>query len=588
MAQRDTVSLDAVLPNSVQISEMPEADLQNVREDRELGGGGGAGQETTVPKLNASLRAEIVAMRTLLVESCDRLMKMADGQPRILLNSPSRQQHEQHKVHLLPLEEKPTAAERSIGHASSEPPKQSVLATVRDSTKGKLVTPLGTRGTLDSQGTKITMRSVESRGRKGQQVAPRVFIDAEGLKQELKNKLSKTPYNVAALYWETGCAQQIARSYAFEYTTGLCIILNAVWIGVDTDLNDAATLADAEPMFVIVENLFCIYFFAEWLVRFLAFKLKMKGLRDHWFLFDTGLVVCMILETWILSIIAAIVGTADLPSLAVFRVLRLTRMTRMVRLVKFFPELAVMMKAMRTGIRSVFWTLIFLLTLVYGFAVLFTQLLEGKTQPEGSMARENFAHVRDSVSTLLLLGALPDQADMMQQMGKKHAIYYLLLLIYLFFASITLMNMLTGTLTEVVRVISQVEREEAKLIQLRQSLEDIMASNDNDHNGYMNREEFLDLLTKTKYAHILNDMGIDVPGLLDLADSIFEDVDRELSFDEFTTIIFGLRDQNSATVKDLSELRTNIMLEVRKLAETLKSSDPDKTRKDRQSVMYAQ
>lgn len=237
----------------------------------------------------------------------------------------------------------------------------------------------------------------------------------------------------------------------------------------------------------------------------------------------------------------------------------------MARLVKFFPEFAVMLKAMIIGIRSVFWTLVFLCTLVYGFAITFTQLLDGKNQPEGSVARANFQYVRDSWSTLLLLGALPDQREMMKDLGNLHPGFWLLMLIYLFFASITLMNMLTGTLVEVVRVISQVEYEEAKLTHLRQSLEEIMQSNDMDCNGTLNHQEFLGILTETKYSHVLNDLGIDVPGLIDLVDAIFEDdEERELTFDDLTTVVFGLRDQNAATVKDLSEQSNMIVAEVKK------------------------
>jgi hypothetical protein len=52
----------------------------------------------------------------------------------------------------------------------------------------------------------------------------------------------------------------------------------------------------------------------------------------------------------------------------------------------------------------------------------------------------------------------------------------------------------------------------------------------------------------------LTEVGVDVIGLVDFADVIFED-DDELSFGRFMEIVLELRGSNSATVKDIIELR---------------------------------
>eukprot|EP00971_Amphidinium_carterae_P042199 829386-Amphidinium_carterae.1 len=101
-----------------------------------------------------------------------------------------------------------------------------------------------------------------------------------------------------------------------------------MWIGIDTEWNNS-TLKEAdgslplEPYSELVENLFCVYFTIEVLMRFIAFKEKSRIVRDMWFVFDTTLVLLMILETWVFRIIEALGGDqgSSLASEGVARVL---------------------------------------------------------------------------------------------------------------------------------------------------------------------------------------------------------------------------------------------------------------------------
>ena len=76
-------------------------------------------------------------------------------------------------------------------------------------------------------------------------------------------------------YHDTGLAQRIAKSPMFENVTlsiawasaqratyearwvSCEVCLSALWIAVDADLNTAAALIDADPVFQIMENVFC-------------------------------------------------------------------------------------------------------------------------------------------------------------------------------------------------------------------------------------------------------------------------------------------------------------------------------------------
>ena len=137
------------------------------------------------------------------------------------------------------------------------------------------------------------------------------------------------------------------------------IFLNAIWIGIDIELNHADVLAEADVGFILAENLFCFFFSAELLIRFLLYTRKVYALKDMWFLFDLFLVALMIVETWcmplvhLLSASPAGASTGGLSVLRVARVMRVLRTARMARLVRLMPELMILVKGMMVAFRSV-------------------------------------------------------------------------------------------------------------------------------------------------------------------------------------------------------------------------------------------
>ncbi len=62
------------------------------------------------------------------------------------------------------------------------------------------------------------------------------------------------------------------------------IFLNAIWISIDIEFNDAAIISEADWGFILVENLFCTYFTGELLIRFATYKRTCNAFKDAWFL----------------------------------------------------------------------------------------------------------------------------------------------------------------------------------------------------------------------------------------------------------------------------------------------------------------
>jgi hypothetical protein len=419
-----------------------------------------------------------------------------------------------------------------------------------------------------------------------------VFADAAAMKEKVRAAIGKPEYNVADCYHESGWAQWLATNLIFEQITLSVIFFNAIWIAVDADLNKEAVLSHAKPEFQIAENSFCTFFLFELGTRFTAFKYKRNCLRDRWFVFDAFLVILMVVETWILVVIFVYLdslgsgnGTnlGDASSLRLLRLLRLTRMARLARLLRAMPELMILIKGMVVAMRSVFFTLCLLGIIVYLFAIAFSQLTAGTEI--GSLY---FATVPDSMTSLLLRAALPDVADMVYEVSNESVIYGVVLLFFILFASLTVMNMLVGVLCEVVSVVSAVEKETLVVNFVQGQLRAILEHFCEDaEDSLMTKIEFTKLLGNPTAARALNEVGVDVLGLLEITDFLFKDA-KKISFPDFMEMVLELRGSNTATVKHIVDLQRFVHLELQRnmmemgkhcedMSETIKKSiDQDK------------
>lgn len=410
----------------------------------------------------------------------------------------------------------------------------------------------------------------EDDGEKKKQEVKAVFVDAAAMKEKVKEAVMKPEYDVKNFYKTKGICQKIARSTFFDNLTVVIIGLNAIWIAIDTDHNSSPTLVDAHLVFQIGENSFCFYFAGEVLIRFMAFAHKPDCMKDAWFMFDTALVIMMICETWILNCVFWVLGgdnTAGLGNASVMRLvrlLRLTRMTRMVRLLRALPELMILVKGISVATRSVFFTLCLLVTVIYIFAIAFTQLAL-----DTPLEKEYFASVPASMNTLLLKGTLPDLAELVNNIGDENWGMAAMMLLFILISTLTVMNMLVGVLCEVVSVVSAVEKEQMTVQFVKTKLLSLLEDTgiDQDGNKLLSKREFETLLLMPEGARIIQEVGVDVVGLVDFADHIFKD-GVELSFPDFMELVLQLRGSNTATVRDVVDLRKFVTTQLHEELET--------------------
>jgi hypothetical protein len=341
-------------------------------------------------------------------------------------------------------------------------------------------------------------------------------LDIKQLEQEIADQ--EDEYIVENRYHDTGVFQAIARSFAFTYFTLFVILSNAIFLGVDEELNKKDFLWESDWPFVAAENFFCCYYVIEIGVRFFAFKHKRDSLRDGWFTFDLILVLLMIAETWITGLAVLISDTSfNLPT-APLRLLRMLRLSRLVRLARNQPELITMVKGMRKAMRAVVSTCGLLFLLVYAWAIVLHALLK----EEETMSRW-FGTLPLCMWTLLMDGTLLDSTgivltkarDLGWPSGTVSVIFFFA---FMGMSAFMMMNLLIGVLCEVVSQVSSQERDEAGIKLVKESIMEELVRHDVDGSGTISNQELINVLSNPRSRLVLKTLKVDLNYLHDFRD----------------------------------------------------------------------
>jgi voltage-gated sodium channel len=380
-----------------------------------------------------------------------------------------------------------------------------------------------------------------------------MFPDKNQMKKQLQETLIVKEYDVRDCYWESGCAQKIARSNFFEMLT-ICVIgLNAMWIAVDTDHNNADNLMEADLQFQIAENLFALYFFAELMLRFVAFECKKNCLYDFWFIFDSLLVIQVVMETWLMYLIWFISDgqlSFSAGPMTLLKIVRLCRTARIVRLLRMFPELLVLIRGIGIAIRSVFFTLVLLIVLTYVFSI----CLKIMTVGDPEINEQYFPTVWAGAKNMLLWAIVPDLEDKFDIISSAGFLSTIMFTAFIFIVSLTMLNMLIGVLVEVIGVVSSLEREQLEINHMKDGLAQLLLQADVECSGEVTIKEFVRLLSNNSAVQFLASVGIDAVALVDISEYMFKGSDT-YEYSDMVGALLELRGSNTCTVKDIISLR---------------------------------
>lgn len=381
--------------------------------------------------------------------------------------------------------------------------------------------------------------------------------------------------------YHNGCCGNLARSITFYAFSVLMVLFNVCWLGYEANYNEATSLYKAKLRYIIMENVFCAFFSIELLIRFCAYRRKCDSLKDYWFDFDLCLVILAVGECYVLPLFLWMftVDPAGRGGWAIFRFCRLMKVARLgraARLIRHFPQMMILARGIFEALRAVLYTTVLLAGLLYVFGIIFKTQVAGTNETLTSL----FPTVQGTMWLLLLEGILLDgPKDTLNTLREESVILTTTFLVFTVFSAFLVMNMLIGIVCNVVDHVSSSEEELAKDGFLRNTLLELLDCYDKDGDQMLTRTEFEFLMQNPEMNLILDQLGVDQSDLLSLKEVMFDDSDnnwklqkdiavenwgtgtesvvryKELSFQEFISLVFRLRGVNAVKVGDLVELR---------------------------------
>jgi len=365
------------------------------------------------------------------------------------------------------------------------------------------------------------------------------------------------------LYYDTGFCQWVVKSYQFEILTYSVIFANALWTAFEIDYNNEPILLLADPVCQFFENSFCIYFLLEWCLRFGAFKEKRFCYKDHWFPFDTILCFVSVCETWVFMLVFLLepdilVNTSS--PLRLVRIARVIRMTRLSKVLMAMPELTILFKGMAAAFRALVSTLGLIGVIIFFFAILFRQLTRFTPLEEAF-----FPTMTETMGVLLLTSTAPDLVSLFSDLSDQAIMYSVLYYSFILLVSYIMLNLLVGVLVNVVAIVHAAETDQQTINTFGADMWSMVQNMDNDSNDMISKSEFVSMLMKPDVVQTLKKIDVDCIDLLDFTDQIFAEDVKEVSFDDLMKFIMSFRKTNTATVKDVVDVRRLVLMEIRRL-----------------------
>eukprot|EP00927_Polykrikos_kofoidii_P011868 TRINITY_DN15075_c0_g2_i1.p1 TRINITY_DN15075_c0_g2~~TRINITY_DN15075_c0_g2_i1.p1 ORF type:complete len:628 (-),score=123.42 TRINITY_DN15075_c0_g2_i1:647-2530(-) len=259
-------------------------------------------------------------------------------------------------------------------------------------------------------------------------------------------------------------AMELLESAKFDNCIGALILMNAITLGIQADYAAQYRTDDFPQVFQIIERIFAFFFTSELALRLYAMRLSFFFTRRLsvlvWNYFDLLIVFAQLLEEAIALLSSSIgINTKNLRVLRVLRILRLVRVLRVVRVLRLISELRTIVSSILGSFKSLFWTMVLLLLMIYIVGVYFTQSVTNhmveqiEEEPDGihilSKNEQALDYYFGSLARTLLtlweaIAGGEDWDKMAMPLGEVQSFVAVIFVCYIAFALLALMNVVTG------------------------------------------------------------------------------------------------------------------------------------------------
>eukprot|EP00930_Biecheleria_cincta_P046984 TRINITY_DN3249_c0_g1_i1.p1 TRINITY_DN3249_c0_g1~~TRINITY_DN3249_c0_g1_i1.p1 ORF type:complete len:611 (-),score=124.66 TRINITY_DN3249_c0_g1_i1:443-2275(-) len=258
---------------------------------------------------------------------------------------------------------------------------------------------------------------------------------------------------------------------------------------------------------------FSCIFGVELLLRLSVFRAEFFYIEGWaWNIFDTICVSFSVLDAITDYLLAGTGVKQALDNLSILRVLRLFRILRLVRMVRFIPALKSMVYLIAASLQSFFWTLVLIVGVMYIYAVYLTEIAtelkhDGKST---DVIQEYWGDLFTSISTLFQAITGGDDwhnfiSGFKAVEGDKYTQNLIFFILYIAFASLVLMNLVTGVFVEGAQRIAAEEKRQ----DLQKQVRKVVQVSKNDINASIDWDEFNEQLSKKEMECYLKAFQMD-------------------------------------------------------------------------------
>jgi len=384
---------------------------------------------------------------------------------------------------------------------------------------------------------------------------------------------------------EASPLEKLTRSKEYEWVSGALIVLNSIFIGIQTqslanralDEQFAKTeITTNTPWdFLALQATFGILFAID-----LALRWWCDGLIDFfktedrsWNILDVVCVGIGSIDTMTEIILRAMESEQGTPLgpvsvLRVLRVARVVRVVRVIRVMKFFRELRMMIFSIIGCLKSVTWIILVLGLVFYLFGIVFTQSVTDNLDTLEMRIAQEYE------DTILYFGTLPNSIlslYMAMSGGNDWGQYYeaivkvpggevngILFILFITFSTFAVVNIVTGVFVDNAMQSGRQDREVVVHEELENkkdyllSLQALFERIDDGGDGMITRESLQTAVLDENVLAFFAAMKLDVPDATILFDLLDFDHSGEISIDEFLTGCYRLQG-------DASNMDTKIM-----------------------------
>jgi voltage-gated sodium channel len=365
------------------------------------------------------------------------------------------------------------------------------------------------------------------------------------------------------------CLANVVINSRFEVVVAVVIALNAVFQVYCTNWK-ISNIGQPQPRVVAWgEAFFLIAYFVELAVKLIVHRLYFFWNDDMaWNIFDFMLVVVSMYdvagdyyELW----------TPNVTYLRLVRFMRLGKLLRIVRLMHLVRDLRLILSSMLGSVASFTWSMVMLLIVIFMFATLFVEGIEGclatgcpgLTADHEEVINSSFNSVQAAmVSMFKALTGGDDWGQFygaLEPVGEEYAILYLF---FIAFCNFAFMNILTGIFMENAMNLAKPDREAMAFEHHKEEVEhihnlgELFKEMDRDGKGMLSQREFLDVIRDNEVVQaFFAAQGLDIKDA-EMFFKMLKDADHETEDVQIDAFIEGcMRMKGAAKSLDIQALR---------------------------------